>query len=149
MSLPSLGDILNLAKNKADGAPLLAPNPANAFCALGSAMEALKSLAGQQIPELGSQTRIVETDNAFEISMALPGVEEKHIAVSIAGGMLTIKAGRKSESGNAGPGFQVSQRSCGMIQHAMSLPPGADTELSVVRFSDGVLTVSLPKKSGP
>ena len=124
----------------------LAPSLTPSFA---SPMDFLKGIIGQPGVGFNPQTKIVETDKAVEVSMNLPGLEEKDVGVSIADGLLTIKAGHKSETENKGAGFQVCERRFSMIQHAMSLPPGTDMDISVVRFSDGVLTVSLPKKTMP
>ena len=124
----------------------LAPSLTPSFA---SPMDFLKGIIGQPGVGFNPQTKIVETDKAVEVSMNLPGLEEKDVGVSIADGLLTIKAGHKSETENKGAGFQVCERRFSMIQHAMSLPPGTDMDISVVRFSDGVLTVPRPKKTMP
>ena len=92
-------------------------------------------------------SRITETDTAVEVAFELPDLEEDNIRVSVADGQLTVKAGRRSATQANGPGLQISNSSYSVAQHTMSLLAGVDPDVSVVRYQNGVLTVTLPKKA--
>ena len=110
---------------------------------MGGIQDAFKALWAAATPTV----RVSETEAAVEVSIDLPDVAEEHTSVSTAGGMLTIKAGRRSKTEQSGPGLRVSRQEVGVFQHSMSLPAGTDPDFTVVRFADGVLTVTLPKSS--
>ena len=117
--------------------------PAPGLPGMGGVQDAFKALRAG----FGPTVRVAETETAVEVSIDLPDVAEEYTSVSTADGMLTIKAGRRSKTEQSGPGLQVSRQEVGVFQHSMSLPAGTDPDLTVVRFADGVLTVTLPKSS--
>lgn len=95
----------------------------------------------------GPRAEVSETDTAMEVAIELPGFDEKDLDVSVAGGLLTVKAERKSETGDRRTGF--SERSYGLIRRTMSLPPDVNADAAAARYHNGVLTVSLPKTALP
>ena len=89
---------------------------------------------------------VTETGKDIEISMELPGVEEKDIEVTALDNMLVIKAEKKSEKTERDDGTTyISERTYGMFQR--SLPIGFDVDPDKVdaKFSNGVLNIKLPK----
>ncbi|MBI1320951.1 MAG: Hsp20 family protein [Candidatus Hydrogenedens sp.] len=88
---------------------------------------------------------VVETDKQIEVSVELPGLEEKDVEVSVSSGLLTVKAEKKSEKEDKKAGWHLSERSYGLVQRAISLPAGADTDHAAAKFRNGVLTVTIPK----
>ena len=88
---------------------------------------------------------VVETDAAVEVSVELPGMEEKDIDVSLTDDALTIKGERKVEREDDKKGYYLSERSYGSFYRSIPVPPGVDTEKVEAAFKNGVLTVTLPK----
>jgi HSP20 family protein len=95
---------------------------------------------------LNPRADVGETDSTVEVSFELPGLEEKDMEVSIAGGLLTVKAEKKTERET---GRTLSERRYGMVQRTLSLPPGVDADQAEARYRNGVLTVVLPKVTKP
>ena len=91
---------------------------------------------------------IVETGQAIEVSLELPGLDETDVDVSVAGGLLTVKAEKKLQADTQGVGWHLAERSYGRIQRTLSLPPNLDPERAEARFRNGVLTITVPKSSG-
>ena len=83
------------------------------------------------------------------MSFDLPGLEEKDLDISIASGLLTVKAERKYESEDRKGSFGMSERSYGLIQRTVSLPPGIDADAAAARYRNGVLTITLPRTALP
>jgi HSP20 family protein len=96
---------------------------------------------GQAMP----RTDIVETEKTIEVSVELPGLDEKDIEVSLAEDTLTIRGERKVEREESRTGYHLSERSYGSFHRAIPLPGSVATDGVNATFSKGVLTVTLPK----
>ncbi len=93
----------------------------------------------------GPRTDVAETENELEISVELPGIDQKDIDVSLTDTALTIKGEKKSERSENSKGYHLSERSYGSFYRSIPLPSGVDTEKADAKFKNGVLTVTLPK----
>ncbi len=91
------------------------------------------------------RTDVVETDDGVEISVELPGMEQKDIEVSLTGDSLTIKGEKKIEKQEEKKGYYVSERSYGSVYRSIPLPPGVDAGKADATFKNGVLKVRLPQ----
>ena len=88
-------------------------------------------------------------DNAYRISMELPGVEEKDIDVTMHDGVLQVKGEKRNEREESGDTWFFSERSFGSFSRSFRLPPDADAEKVEADLKDGVLTVSVKKRKEP
>lgn len=88
---------------------------------------------------------MVETDDAIEVSVELPGMEMKDVEVTASGDMLTIRGEKRIERQEDKTGYYLSERSYGAIHRTIPLPPGVDGEKAEASFRNGVLTVKVPK----
>ena len=106
-----------------------------------------RPFAGLDLPwgEAMPRSDVVETDDAVEISVELPGMDQKDIDVSLAGDSLTIKGEKKIEKQDEKRGYYVSERSYGSVYRTIPLPPGVDVDKADATFRNGVLTVRLPQ----
>ena len=93
----------------------------------------------------GPSTDISETDKAVEVSVELPGLDEKDVEVTLTGDALTIRGEKKAEREDEAKGHYLSERTYGSFYRSVPLPPGVDTEKAEAEFKRGVLTVSLPR----
>ena len=92
-----------------------------------------------------AKSDVVETEDAVEVSIELPGMEMKDIEVSARDDMLTIKGEKKVERQEEKKGYYLSERSYGAIYRTIPLPPGVDGEKAEASFKNGVLTIKLPQ----
>ncbi len=88
---------------------------------------------------------VVERDDAFELSVELPGLSQEDINISFQDSVLTI-------SGDAEPDEQEGERhyrrerNHGAFSRAFRVPEhGVDAENIAASFSNGLLAVRLPK----
>lgn len=101
---------------------------------------------GGGLPSLAMpRTDVAETDDAIEVSVDLPGLEEKDVDVSVSGDVLTVRGERKNEREEERKGYYLSERSYGSFYRTVPLPPGVDRDNAKASFKNGVLTVTLPK----
>lgn len=88
---------------------------------------------------------VAETDNAYEITLELPGIDEKDVEVSVTDDIVTIKGEKKVEKETKDKDRHVTERSYGAFRREFRVPASVDQDRVDASFSKGVLTVSLPK----
>jgi HSP20 family protein len=91
---------------------------------------------------------VVEKDNGFEIAAELPGLEPKNIEVTVNGDSLTIKGERQEQSEEKKKDYYLQERRFGSFERRFRLPDMVDASKIDATFKAGVLTITLPKKSG-
>ena len=92
-----------------------------------------------------AKSDVVQTDNAVEISIELPGMRMEDVEVSVTDDLLTVKGEKRIERQEEKKGYYLSERSYGAIWRTIPLPPGTDGTKAEASFKDGVLTVRLPQ----
>lgn len=86
-----------------------------------------------------------QQDNQYEITVELPGVRREDVNVEMTEDTLTI-SGSKERKETRGEGEnRQSERVYGRFQRAFRLPDDTLRENIQARFSDGVLTVTVPR----
>jgi HSP20 family protein len=88
---------------------------------------------------------VTEDAAAYKITAELPGLEEKDVNVTVAGGMLTIKGEKSFEKDEKKKDHHVSERAYGSFQRSFTLPDGVDADKIAADLAKGVLTVTVPK----
>ena len=78
------------------------------------------------------------------VTMAIPGLSERDVKVSLADDVLTIE-GRREISVPEGYAAIRRERSNMSFSHRMELPTGVDSERASAVVKHGVLTLTLPK----
>jgi HSP20 family protein len=88
---------------------------------------------------------ISETDEAFEVEAALPGVKPENVEVQVHGDTVTIKGEAKDEAEEKGKNWLRRERRYGMFARSFTLPTDVDTDKASAAFEDGLLKLHLPK----
>jgi HSP20 family protein len=88
---------------------------------------------------------VSERDNAYEITVDLPGLDEKSIQIKLSDGGLLIRGEKTEDKEEKGKQYYIHERRTGVFQRYFQLPPGVDTDKIEATFKKGVLTVTLPK----
>lgn len=91
---------------------------------------------------------VVENDKEFKITAELPGMEAKDVQITTAEGYVTIKGEKKGEKKEEKEGYHRHERSYGSFQRVVALPDIANFEKAEASYKNGVLTLSVPKKTG-
>lgn len=94
---------------------------------------------------LAPRLDVAETDKAYEVTVELPGIEQKDLDVTVADGVLTIKGEKKAESEDKAKGRLHVERSYGAFQRSLSLPADADDGKIEAAFKNGVLKLTIAK----
>lgn len=90
---------------------------------------------------------LIERDNAYEVHVDLPGLEQKNIEVNVAGGVLTIKGEKEESKEEKKEDFHMRERRFGSFERALRIPDGVDADKVEAACKNGVLTVTLPKSA--
>ena len=88
-----------------------------------------------------------ESDQAYELNVELPGLDEKDIEVTLTDRALVLKGEKKEERKSDEKDYHFTERSYGTIRRQFPLPADVDREALTASFNKGVLTVTLPKTS--
>ena len=88
---------------------------------------------------------VVETDDAIEVSAAVPGVSEKDLDASISGDVLTLKGEKSSEHEETKDNYHRLERRYGSFRRQIPLGFTPKDGAVEARFSDGVLKLTIAK----
>jgi HSP20 family protein len=87
---------------------------------------------------------IYEADDALHVEALLPGISQEDVTVSIDRGVLTIGAKRHGPA-QEGKRWHLSEFGAGEFTRGISLPYPVDADRVTAQFTNGVLTLTLPK----
>ena len=88
---------------------------------------------------------VTEKDKEYRITAELPGLDEKHVDVSLVDDVLTIKGEKRDEKEETDKNYYMSERRYGSFQRSFQLPSDIDQNRIEASFQKGVLTLTLPK----
>ena len=92
---------------------------------------------------------IKETEKDYTVHAEIPGVKKDEIHVTIDGNQVSISAEvRKEKEEKEGEKVLRSERYYGKVFRSFSLAHEVDDAKAKAKYSDGVLELTLPKKSG-
>ncbi|RMG41852.1 MAG: Hsp20/alpha crystallin family protein [Planctomycetota bacterium] len=107
----------------------------------GSADRALEEWTGANVPRLN----VAETENAYEVTVDLPGLNPDDINVEFSNGELRITGERKQEKEEKGKTYHRVESYYGKFQRTLYLGEGIDADKIEAEYKDGVLRLTLPK----
>lgn len=96
-------------------------------------------------PELNPAMELATTDGGYELSIELPGLEEKDIDIEFADGVLTVSGEKREESEKKENGYLMSERRYGSFRRQLTLPADVDPETIDAKFRQGVLKLAMKK----
>lgn len=85
-------------------------------------------------------------ENAYTITVEVPGVDEKDVSLELADETLIIRGEKKQEKEEKTGNFYRVERAYGCFQRILSLPADADQENIDADFGRGVLCITVPRK---
>ena len=88
---------------------------------------------------------VSETDNGFEVRAELPGVAKDDLHISVKDDLLTLSGEKRQENVDDAQNYRRVERRYGSFQRRFTLPSEVETDDIKAEFSDGVLTLSIPK----
>ena len=88
---------------------------------------------------------ISETDDTFEVRAEVPGVAKDDLHVSVKDNLLTLSGEKRQENVDDTQNYRRVERRYGSFQRSFTLPSEVATDDIKAEYSDGVLTLSIPK----
>jgi len=89
---------------------------------------------------------IFETENELVLKADLPDVQEKDIDIRMENNTLTIRGERRFEQEVKEDNYLRVERAYGTFTRSFSLPSTVNAEAIQAEYSNGVLTVRMPKR---
>ena len=86
-----------------------------------------------------------EDDNAFYMSIELPGMDEKDVDIMLSGRLLTNRGTKKEDEKAEGKDYYRRERKFGSFRRTMELPGEVDESKIEAFFKKGVLKIELPR----
>jgi len=96
----------------------------------------------------GVRIDVNEDDKAYSVKAELPGVDKKDIDIAVEGNQVSIGAEVRRENGKKQDEKEIyTERYFGKVNRSFSLPSDLDSAKAQAHFDNGVLTLTLPKKT--
>jgi HSP20 family protein len=86
-----------------------------------------------------------ETDKEYIVRLEVPGFHKENLDVKLENGLLTLSGHRELKAETKGENFIWQEREEGRFLRTLRLPTSVQEEKIEARYTDGVLTVHLPK----
>ena len=99
---------------------------------------------GRALTEVKAKMDLAETKDGIELTVELPGLEEKDVNVSFDDGVLTVSGEKKFESEKKDKNYQFIERSYGSFSRSIALPEGVKADQIKASMTKGVLKVTVP-----
>jgi len=103
------------------------------------------SAFGEQWDVFSPRVDVVENDKTIEVSVELPGMDEKDVNVTVSRDALTVSGEKREEREDRGRNYYHMERSYGSFRRSIPLPCEINTDKAEAIFKNGVLTITLPK----
>jgi len=94
---------------------------------------------------LSPRADMTEGDDAYEMTLELPGMRQEDVEITVEGGTLTIKGEKRAETERKRKEYHLSERSYGSFLRSIRLPEDVAAEKIAASASDGVLRITMPK----
>lgn len=88
---------------------------------------------------------VKETETAFELALAAPGLKKEDLNVRVLKNQLTISYKSENKTEENTEKFTRQEFSTSQFERSFRLPKNVDAEQIKASYTDGILTVELPK----
>jgi len=88
---------------------------------------------------------IVENENAFELHIAVPGMNKEDFQIEMKDRFLTVSGERKFSNEKKEANWHSIETQFGSFSRSFSLPENADNAKITAKYTNGILEVSIPK----
>ena len=88
---------------------------------------------------------VIEEDKAFEIHVAVPGMNKDEFKIDLNDNYLTISGERKYSKEKKDNLYRSFETQYGSFSRSFSLPENVDGEKITAQYTNGILVVTVPK----
>jgi len=109
----------------------------------------IRPLHGDGLPAPSQiKVDVKENPEAFTVHAEIPGVPKENIQVTIDGALVTLRAEiKQQDSNNKDERMLRSERYYGEVSRSFQLAQDVDQTQAKAKYDNGVLTLTLPKKT--
>ncbi len=90
-------------------------------------------------------TNVAETENEFEVTVELPGMNSEDFSVEFHNSQLIIRGEKKQETKQEGKRFHRVERVSGQFQRVIPFSASVDEGKVSADYHDGILRIQIPK----
>jgi len=91
---------------------------------------------------------ISDASKAFEINVAVPGLDKKDVKIEIQNNCLVISSEKQYEKEDKNKNWIRKEYGYAAFQRMFQLPEGADPENILAEMKNGILSIKIEKKAG-
>jgi HSP20 family protein len=106
-------------------------------------------VTGRGLNEVSARMDLAETKDGLELTVELPGLEEKDVHVSVSDGVLTVSGEKKFETEQKDKSYHFVERGYGSFSRSVDLPEGVSADQIKATMGKGVLKVVVPTPAKP
>jgi HSP20 family protein len=108
----------------------------------------LKPMVMENQPELQIRIDVREDKNAYRVHADVPGTRKEDIQVTVDGNVVTIRAeAKRASEQKEGEKVLRTERFVGTVSRSFQLPYEIDLASAEAKYQDGVLDLTLPKRT--
>ncbi len=100
---------------------------------------------GQRDPASSPALDMTESDDGYQLTAEVPGMDAADVEVTVGDGMLRIACEKRDEREEQKRDYLYSERTYGRLEREIALPPDIDAEKIGAKVKNGVLRITLPK----
>ena len=104
---------------------------------------------GRDLSEVRCRMDLAETKDGVELTVEVPGLDEKDVEVTVSDGLLTVSGEKKFETEQQDKNYRFVERGYGSFSRSVALPEGVKPEDIKATLSKGVLKVLAPTPAKP
>ena len=97
--------------------------------------------------DLSPKVEMAESDDAYEITAELPGLDEQEVEVSLREGLLTLSGEKKAEREEKKKDTYLSERRYGAFKRSFRIPDDVQSDKITAMMKKGVMTITMPKSA--
>ncbi len=88
---------------------------------------------------------LYQTVDEVVVRASLPGMKAGDVQISITGDLLTLKGEMKESTDTQEKSYHLREQRYGAFERTLSLPTAVVSDKAKAEFTDGILTITLPK----
>jgi HSP20 family protein len=112
---------------------------------MGRLFESLEPLQTWRVARQFPPMNLYDSGDHYVLTVPLPGSSPEDLDLSITGETLTLRGERKRAEGVSDESYRRQERPFGRWTRTVTLPDRVDSGQVAASYSQGVLTVTLPK----
>jgi HSP20 family protein len=91
------------------------------------------------------KTDVVESATAYEVHLAIPGLNKEDFNIEVNDNYLTISGERKFQNEKKDKNYHAIETHYGSFSRSFTLPENVDTSKINAKYNNGILEITIPK----